>query len=203
MATRIVLAVTGASGMPYAVRLAEILAGEPEYELHLIVSRAAWTVLDLESGESGESGGGRGRGGEAGQAGERLRSLAHRVYDQDDFAAPPASGSWLHAGMIVCPCSMASLAAIANGLGSNLIHRAADVTLKEGRKLVLVPRETPMNRSHLRNMLLASEAGAVIMPACPGFYHRPASIADMVNHLAGRILDQLGVHLPLFKRWGE
>jgi 4-hydroxy-3-polyprenylbenzoate decarboxylase len=203
MANRIVLAVTGASGMPYAVRLAELLGAAPEVELHLIVSKAAWTVLDLESGKRGESGGQAGPAGLEGPMGEKFRSLAHRVYDQDDFGAPPASGSWLHAGMIVCPCSMASLAAIASGLGSNLIHRAADVTLKERRPLVLVPRETPMNRSHLRNMLLASEAGAVVMPACPGFYHQPATIADLVDHLAARILDQIGVHLPLFKRWGE
>jgi flavin prenyltransferase len=182
---RIVLAVTGASGMLYARTLAGFL--HETCELTLIVSNAAWLVWDQETGSSPQD----------------LKNLARHCYTQHDLAAPPASGSWQHQGMVVCPCSMASLAAIANGLGSNLIHRAADVTLKECRKLILVPRETPCNAIHLRNMLAASQAGAVIMPASPGFYHRPRSIQDLVDQFAARILDALGMEHGRALRWGE
>jgi len=140
---------------------------------------------------------------EADFAPDALIALAHKHYSEKDIAAGPASGSWRHAGMIVCPCSMASLAAIAQGFGTNLIHRAADVTLKEGKRLVLVTRETPLSLIHIKNMLAAKEAGATIVPASPGFYHKPKTIDDMVNHLAGRILDQLGIDNTLFTRWGE
>jgi len=184
---RILLAVTGASGPQYAMALARALSGREDIELHLILSEAANKVIALEADFGPED----------------LLKLAHASYDEKNIAAGPASGSWRHAGMIVCPCSMASLGAIAHGLGTNLIHRAADVTLKEGRKLVLVTRETPLNLIHIKNMLAAKEAGADIVPASPGFYHRPKSIDDLVNHLAGRILDQLGIDNALFKRWGE
>lgn len=180
---RILLAVTGASGMPYAATLARTLGGMPGIELHMIVSDAARKVMALEHGA------------------ESMEAHAHNIHDQGNIGAPPASGSWTHHGMVVCPCSMASLAAIASGLGSNLIHRAADVTLKERRPLVLVPRETPLSRIHLENMLRAHAAGAFIVPASPGFYNGPQSIQDLVDHLCARILDQL--HLPhsLSKRW--
>ncbi|PKN09120.1 MAG: phenolic acid decarboxylase subunit B [Deltaproteobacteria bacterium HGW-Deltaproteobacteria-8] len=184
---RIILAVTGASGPQYAMALARALSGRPDIELHLILSEAAKKVIALE----------------ADFRPEELEALAHASYSEKDIAAGPASGSWQHAGMIVCPCSMASLGAIAHGLGTNLIHRAADVTLKEGRKLILVTRETPLSLIHIKNMLAAKEAGADIVPASPGFYHRPKTIDDLVNHLAGRILDQLGIENTLFKRWGE
>ena len=184
---RILLAVTGASGPQYAMALARALSGRPDIELHLILSEAAKKVMALEADFGPED----------------LLTLAHASYSEKDIAAGPASGSWRHAGMIVCPCSMASLGAIAQGLGTNLIHRAADVTLKEGRKLVLVTRETPLNLIHIKNMLAAKEAGADIVPASPGFYHKPKTIDDLVNHLAGRILDQLGIDNALFKRWGE
>ncbi|MBU1042684.1 MAG: UbiX family flavin prenyltransferase [Proteobacteria bacterium] len=187
MPKRILLAVTGASGPQYALALARALSGRADIELHLIVSEAAKKVIALE----------------ADFRPEELTALAHASHDEKNIAAGPASGSWQHAGMIVCPCSMASLGAIAHGLGTNLIHRAADVTLKEGRKLVLVTRETPLSLIHIKNMLAAKEAGADIVPASPGFYHRPKTIDDMVNHLAGRILDQLGIDNALFKRWGE
>ncbi len=187
MTKRILLAVTGASGPQYAMALARALSGREDIELHLILSEAAKKVIALEADFGPED----------------LLKLAHASYDEKNIAAGPASGSWRHAGMIVCPCSMASLGAIAHGLGTNLIHRAADVTLKEGRKLVLVTRETPLNLIHIKNMLAAKEAGADIVPASPGFYHRPKSIDDLVNHLAGRILDQLGIDNALFKRWGE
>jgi len=187
MTKRIILAVTGASGPQYALALAKALSGREGIELHLIVSEAAKKVIALE----------------AEFRPEELAALAHASYDEKNIAAGPASGSWQHAGMIVCPCSMASLGAIAHGMGTNLIHRAADVTLKEGRKLILVTRETPLSLIHIKNMLAAKEAGASIMPASPGFYHKPRTIDDLVNHLVGRILDQLGIDNALFKRWGE
>ncbi len=186
-AKRIILAVTGASGQQYAHALARALSLAEGVELHLILSEAAKKVMALE----------------ADFAPAELEALATAVYSEKDIAAGPASGSWRHAGMIVCPCSMASLAAIAQGLGTNLIHRAADVTLKEGGRLILVTRETPLNLIHIKNMLAAKEAGADIVPASPGFYHKPQTIEDMVNHLAGRVLDQLGVEHALFRRWGE
>lgn len=185
--SRIILAVTGASGMPYAVALARFLAAAPDIELHLIVSDAAKRVLELESDVSAEA----------------LAAMAERHYGQNEYDAGPASGSWRHGGMVVCPCSMATLAAIACGLGSNLIHRAADVTLKEGRKLVLVPRETPFSEIHLKNMLAARQAGAVILPPNPGFYNKPKTIDDLVAFVAGRILDALGVTHRLMKGWKE
>jgi len=184
---RIVLAVTGASGMPYALTLARALAATPGVELHCIVSNAARTVLEVETDEGPDA----------------FAGLATRSYGQDDLAAPPASGSWQHAGMVVCPCSMASLAAVARGLGTNLIHRAADVCLKERRPLVLVPRETPLSRIHLENMLAAHAAGAHIVPACPGFYHKPKTIQDLCGHLAARVLDLLAIPHDLCPRWGE
>jgi len=183
--TRIILAVTGASGMPYAVALARELAKTAE--LHLIISDAAKEVLALESDVRADG----------------LAGMAHTVYSQHELAAGPASGSWRHGGMIVCPCSMASLAAIAAGLGSNLIHRAADVTLKEGRKLILVPRETPLSEIHLRNMLSAKRAGAAIVPACPGFYNRPRSMDDIADFIAARALDLLDIPHNLGKRWQD
>lgn len=173
--------------MPYAVALARELQTNSETEPHIILSDAARKVLELES--------------EVGA--EELTAMAHATYSQHDLAAGPASGSWRHAGMIVCPCSMASLAAIAGGLGSNLIHRAADVTLKEGRKLVLVPRETPFNEIHLRNMLAARQAGAIILPACPGFYNRPRTIEDIADFIAARALDLLDIPHGLGKRWKD
>lgn len=182
---RIVLAVTGASGMPYARNLAEMLGHRRE--LHLIVSKAGWLVWNQEMEAPREA----------------LLNTAFRAYSQDDLAAPPASGSWQHQGMVVCPCSMASLAAIARGLGGNLIHRSADVTLKERRRLVLVTRETPLSSIHLENMLAATRAGAVVLPASPGFYHRPRTIQDLTEQLCGRILDALGVDHDATQRWGE
>ena len=131
-----------------------------------------------------------------------LEGSFHRLHDVADIAAPPASGSWEHHGMVVCPCSMASLAAIAGGAGTNLLHRAADVTLKERRPLVLVPRETPLNEIHLKNMLRAHRAGAMIMPPCPGFYHRPETIDALVAGFVGRMLEQLGLDHDLYARWG-
>lgn len=182
---RFVFAVTGASGMPLAVTLLRAFAAIPGVELHLVVSDAARQVLHHESSLDMAD----------------LARCAHTVHACGDFAAGPASGSWRHDGMVVCPCSMATLAAIAHGTGTNLIHRAADVTLKERRPLVLVTRETPLSRVHMANMLAAAEAGATIMPPCPGFYTKPQTVQDLLDHLAGRILDQIGVSHSLGQRW--
>jgi 4-hydroxy-3-polyprenylbenzoate decarboxylase len=180
-----VLAVTGASGMPYALGLAHVLGSDPHRELHVIVSQAARLVLQTETPD--------------GYA--RLTRYATAVWDEKDIGAPPASGSWHHNGMVVCPCSMASLGAIAHGLASNLIHRAADVTLKEKRPLILVPRETPLSRIHVQNMLTAMDAGATILPPCPGFYAQPRTIDDLVAQITGRILDHLGIDHGLTTPW--
>jgi len=182
---RIVLAVSGASGMPYALTLARALAAAPGVQTHLILSDAARVVLARESDATPDD----------------FAALAYATHDAANFAAPPSSGSWRHAGMVVCPCSMATLAAIASGAGTNLVHRAADVTLKERRPLVLVTRETPLSRIHLENMLRATDAGATILPASPGFYHRPASVQDLADQLCGRILDTLSVAHSLSRPW--
>jgi 4-hydroxy-3-polyprenylbenzoate decarboxylase len=184
---RILLAITGASGAPYALSLLQVLAEHPRIDLHVIISPAAETILELESGTKLED----------------LPLNGCTLHDCMDIAAPPASGSWLHQGMIVCPCSMASLANIRHGTGRNLIHRAADVTLKEKLPLILVPRETPLSSIHLENMLGLDRAGARIVPASPGFYHRPDTVQDLINHLVGRILDQLGLSHALTPRWGD
>lgn len=180
---KIVLALTGASGMPYGLELIRQFKKQ-DLELHLVVSNAARKVLPLET--SGF---------------ESVLGMADHIYNQDKMEAPISSGSFFHAGMVVCPCSMATLSAIACGTGNNLIHRAADVTLKERRPLILVPRETPYNRIHLKNMLSAHDSGAVILPPCPGFYQGPESIDDLIKHIAGRILDALNIENNLFKRW--
>ncbi|MGX9367215.1 UbiX family flavin prenyltransferase [Desulfoplanes sp. PS50] len=180
-----VLAVTGASGMPYALRLAEAMGASENRELHIVVSQAARTVLEIET-----------RDGYA-----LLASHATAVWNEKEIGAPPASGSWHHDGMIVCPCSMASLAAIAHGLASNLIHRAADVTLKEKRPLILVPRETPLSRIHVQNMLTIMDAGATMIPPCPGFYSKPLTIDDLIDQITGRILDHLGIDHRLTSPW--
>lgn len=184
---RIILAVTGASGTVYAAALANELGRRDDIELHLIISDAARQVMAQETDITPDS----------------LAARAFAVHPLADIGAPPASGSWRHQGMIICPCSMATLSAVATGQGNTLIHRAADVTLKERGRLVLVTRETPVSAIHLKNMLAANRAGAVIMPACPGFYHRPETIGDLAAHLAGRILDQLDIPHALHARWGE
>lgn len=196
----LVLAVTGASGSVYAIRLLEVLlrAGRT---VHIIISPAAVEVFAKEMGQTLDAA----RFDPVSFLGERaagldLSRLRHHHYR--DFNAGIASGTFLTAGMVVCPCSMGTVAAIAHGLSENLIHRAADVHLKERRKLVLVPRETPLGLVQLRNLTAAAEAGAVILPAMPAFYTLPRSIADMVDFVVGRICDQLGVEHDLLRRWG-
>ncbi|HXG10738.1 MAG TPA: flavin prenyltransferase UbiX [Gemmataceae bacterium] len=197
-ATDLVLAMTGASGAPYGVRLLEVLL-QAGRTVHLIVSPAAAQVLERETDrricldrfEPADL---------LGRAVGPGRVVYHHY---QDFRAGIASGSFLTAGMVVCPCSMGTAAAIAHGLSQNLIHRAADVHLKERRRLILVPRETPLNVIQLRNLAACAEAGAVVLPAMPAFYTRPRTLQDALDFIVGRICDQLGVEHRLLKRWGD
>jgi len=189
----LVFAVTGASGAPYAVRLLEKLA-EAAVPLALIVSGHGWRLLEQETGI-------RDIAALRERVGAKCWDDAVTVYDDSDRGAPPASGSAPSRGMVVCPCSMGTLSAISVGASRSLIERAADVALKERRPLILVPRETPLSSIHLRNMLRVSLAGATVLPAAPGFYARPGSIAELVDFVVARVLDQLGVEHPIGKRW--
>ena len=191
----IVVAITGASGAPYAVRLLESLA-EARRAVQLIVSSHGLRLLDTEMGIKTIDALRERVGGERWD-----RSIT--VFDDADRGAAPASGSALSDGMVICPCSMGTLSAIAVGASRSLVERAADVALKERRKLILVPRETPLSAVHLENMLRLTHAGAIVMPAAPGFYHRPASIDDLVNFIVARVLDHLGVAHRLVARWGS
>lgn len=183
---RILVGVSGASGAPLAAELLRALR-ETDLESHLIVSDGAWKTLAQETNLSREE----------------FCALADEVYDVRDTGAPPASGSWRTLGMAVVPCSMKTLAGIHSGFSDNLLLRAADVTMKERRKLVLVPRECPMGAIHLRNQYELSLMGAVILPPVLSYYQRPESIRDMERHLVGKILDQFGVDCRAFRRWGE
>jgi 4-hydroxy-3-polyprenylbenzoate decarboxylase len=194
----LVVAVTGASGSPYAVRLLEALltAGRT---VHLVISPAATEVMERELGVTIDLA----RFDAAVLLGARHIDVSRLHYHHfRDFQAGIASGSFLTAGMVVCPCSMGTVAAIAHGISENLIHRAADVHLKERRKLVLVPRETPLGLVQLKNLLAVAEAGAVVLPAMPAFYTLPKSVDDMIDFMVGRVCDQLGVEHRLLKRWG-
>lgn len=194
----LIVAMTGASGADYGLRLLEILlhAGRT---VHFSISPAACEVLKTEKGKAIDL--------DSFQPGalfdEPQLSLERLHYHHfRNFQAGIASGSFLTGGMVICPCSMGTVAAVAHGISENLIHRAADVHLKERRKLVLVPRETPLGVVQLRNLTAVAEAGAVVLPAMPAFYIRPQSITDMVDFVVGRICDQLGVEHSLFRRWG-
>jgi flavin prenyltransferase len=189
----VVLAMTGASGAPYAVRLLGVLASH-HVPLWLIVSDHGWRLLQQESGIADAAALQVATGGDW--------SSVTRFYDEDR-GARPASGSQPTAGMVVCPCSMGTVSAIAQGSSRSLVERAADVTLKERRKLILVPRETPLSLIHLRNLVQVTEAGAVVIPAAPGFYHRPTSVADLVDFIVQRVLDQLGLDIAIGKRWED
>ncbi|MCC6418369.1 MAG: UbiX family flavin prenyltransferase [Gemmataceae bacterium] len=200
-ATDLVVAMTGASGAPYGVRLLEVLlrAGRT---VHFTLSLAAVQVLEEEMDRRVNLGCFDARD-LLGDAADAAAPGQLRYYDHRDFRAGIASGSFLTGGMAVCPCSMGTTAAIAHGLSQNLIHRAADVHLKERRKLILTPRETPLSAVQLRNLALCAEAGAVVLPGMPAFYTRPRSLQDMIDFVVGRICDQLGVEHQLFRRWGE
>lgn len=201
MTKTICLALTGASGMPYGLRLLDCLLAAG-CKVQLLYSQAAQVVARQEMAVDLPS-----RPSEAKAA--LLARFPHAdpdklaVYGREEWFAPVASGSNPPDAMIICPCSMGTLAAIAQGLADNLIERAADVVLKEGRKLVLVPRETPFSAIHLENMLSLSRVGAVILPPSPGFYQHPQSVQDIVDFVVARVLDQIGVPHALMQRWGE
>ncbi len=201
MTKTICLALTGASGMPYGLRLLDCLLAAG-CKVQLLYSQAAQVVARQEMAVDLPS-----RPSEAKAA--LLARFPHAdpdklaVYGREEWFAPVASGSNPPDVMIICPCSMGTLAAIAQGLADNLIERAADMVLKEGRKLVLVPRETPFSAIHLENMLRLSRVGAVILPPSPGFYQHPQSVQDIVDFVVARVLDQIGVPHALMQRWGE
>src|SRR5437870_12728092 len=187
----VILAITGASGAPYGVRLLEVLA------LHhvptwLMISSHGWRLIEAECGIKDDAGLRKATGGEW---------TSVRVFDDTDRGAEAASGSARTAGMVICPCSMGTVAAIAHGTSRSLIERAADVTLKERRRLVLVPRETPLSLVHLRNMTAVAEAGAIVLPAAPGFYQRPQQVSELVDFIVQRIVDHFGLAINLTKRW--
>ena len=183
---KIVVGLSGSSGVIYGIRLLEILRGIPEVESHLVLSKGAEVTLMLETPYGVDE----------------VKSLADVVYDPGNLAAAVSSGSFRVSGMVVMPCSMKSLAQIALSLNDNLLTRAADVTLKERRKLVLVPRETPLHLGHLRHMTAVTEMGGVILPPVPSFYHAPKTIMDLVDQTVGKVLDQFGIEHRLFQRWG-
>jgi 4-hydroxy-3-polyprenylbenzoate decarboxylase len=175
---------TGASGVIYGVRTLEVLH-ELGVETELIVSKTAQKILEIEAGRKVED----------------LKALSTRFYSEEDMFSPLSSGSYPTDGMVIVPCSMKTLACVAQGISDNLIARAAEVTLKQGRRLVVVPRETPLNQIHLENLLRLKAAGAVILPACPAFYHRPSTIQDLVDFIVGKILEALGLQHQLYRGW--
>jgi 4-hydroxy-3-polyprenylbenzoate decarboxylase len=187
----LILAISGASGAPYAVRLLQVLASH-QVPTWLIVSSHGWRLLQTECAIADRDGLHEATGGDWSSV---------TVYPNDDRGAHPASGSCPTRGMIVCPCSMATLSAIAHGSSRSLIERAADVTLKERRSLIVVPRETPLSLVHLRNMTQLAEAGAVVLPAAPGFYHQPKQVAQLVDFVVQRVLDQVGLDIEVADRW--
>lgn len=182
---RIVVAISGASGAIYGIRAVEAIRADPAVELHLIVSSGAKATIGYETDRTVEE----------------IQKLAHVVHEEKDLAATIASGSFQTHGMLIAPCSIRTMAAVASAMNDNLIVRAADVHLKERRTLVLMVRETPLNATHLRLMHELSLAGAVILPPVPAFYHRPKTLMDLVDHSVGKALDQLGVAHTLFERW--
>ncbi|TYO95440.1 4-hydroxy-3-polyprenylbenzoate decarboxylase [Geothermobacter ehrlichii] len=197
--SRMLVGITGASGAAYGLRLVrELLTAG--HEVAVLLTDAGRKVVRLETGLELPA--------DVGRSQERLRQYFDAdtrlcQYALDDFFAPVASGTSAPQAMIVCPCSMGSLGRIAAGLADNLLERAADVVLKEGKKLILVPRETPLNAIHLENMLRLCRTGAVILPAMPGFYQQPQTVGDLIDFVVGKVLDQLGVEHRLFGRWGE
>ena len=196
----ITLAVTGASGVQYATRLLDVLVKEG-HQVFVMVSKAAHMVIATETEHKWPA-----------QAAQLEQVLTQqfsakqgqvKVFGKEDWMAPVASGSGAPTKMVVCPCSTGSLSAIANGASNNLIERAADVALKERRQLILVPREAPYSEIHLEHMLKLTKMGAVVIPASPGFYHKPKSVDDLVDFIVARILSQLGIEQTLLSKWGE
>ncbi len=184
---RIIVGITGASGSIYGVRLLEKLLARPEVEIHLLITRSGERTLFLETGKKPSE----------------IRSRVHQSYAIDDIGAALASGSFLTEGMVVAPCSIHTMSGIAAGISSNLLLRAADVTLKERRRLILAVRETPLHLGHLRSMATLTEMGAIIAPPAPGFYFHPHSIDDLVDHTVDRLLDLVGLPPADARRWPE
>ena len=182
---RIIVAISGASGAVYGARLLQVLRGLPGIETHLVVSDAGWRNLQHELGMERPA----------------AQALAHQVHDVNNVGAAIASGSFQCHAMVVAPCSMRTLAAIAHGLADNLLTRAADVMLNERRRLVLMVRETPLHLAHLRNMVAVTEMGGIVCPPLPAFYLRPQTVEDVVNHSVARVLDLIDVEHQLAPRW--
>ncbi len=182
---KIILAITGSSGVIYGIRLLEELRNR-KVDVTLILSEAGKKVVELETD----------------YAINKLYALSSEHYSEFEYISPVISGSYKIDGMVICPCSMKTVSAIANGYSANVISRAAECCLKEGRPLIIVFRETPLSLIHLRNLTSLKEAGACIMPAAPGFYHKPESINDLINFIVGRIMDQLNIENNIYYRWG-
>ena len=183
---KILVGITGSSGVIYGIRLVEVLS-KFEHEVYLIISGNAEKVIEKESEIEME----------------KIKEYARAIYDNNDFYSPPASGSFAIDAMVIIPCSLKTLSAIANGYADTLISRAAICCLKEGRKTILVIRETPLDLSSLLNMIKARMSGGIILPASPAFYHKPKKVMDLVDFIVGKVLDQLGIKHSLFRRWGE
>ena len=186
MNKRLVVGISGASGVTYGVRLLQVLQ-DTDYETHLIISKSGELNIQIETDHDPAD----------------VKALADYVYDHKNIAAALASGSFLTAGMVVVPCTIKTLSGIANSYNENLLVRAADVTLKEKRKLALVVRETPLHKGHLRLLTMAADMGAHILPPVPSFYHMPKTIEDIIDQTIGKILDFMGIEHNLFNRWGE
>jgi 4-hydroxy-3-polyprenylbenzoate decarboxylase len=182
---RIIVGINGASGVIYGIRLLQVLSTIKDVETHLIISAAGARTIEIETEFTAKS----------------VGELADHTYDIDDIGARLASGSFVCEGMIVAPCSMKTLSALANSYGDNLLTRAADVTLKERRRLLLMVRETPLHLGHLKNMMAVTEMGGIILPPVPGFYHKPQTIQDIIDHVVGKALDLLNIQHNLFNRW--
>ena len=176
------MGISGASGAGYGIRLLQVLQGS---EIHLILTDSARKIIEVETDFSPEN----------------VEDLADHVYAEDDFTAPIASGSYRFDAMVIIPCSMKTLAGVASGLSDNLIGRSAEICLKDRRRLVMVPRETPLSLIQLKNMVSVTEAGAVVLPACPAFYSKPQNLDDLIDVLVGRVLDLIGVENNLYPRW--
>jgi 4-hydroxy-3-polyprenylbenzoate decarboxylase len=183
---RLVVGITGSSGVIYGIKVLEVLL-KIKIETHLIISKWGERNVQIETDKSVEF----------------VKSLATRNYNNDDMAAPISSGSFKTDGMAIVPCSMKTLSSIANGYDDSLVSRAAGVCIKESRRLVIVPRETPLSKIHLQNMISLADIGVIVLPAMPGFYQRPKSMDDMITHIAGKILDQFGIEHNIYRRWGE
>ena len=186
MSKRLVVGISGASGVTYGVRLLQVLQ-DTDYETHLIISKSGELNIEIETDYDSAD----------------VKAMADYVYDHKNMAASLASGSFLTAGMVVVPCTIKTLSGIANSYNENLLVRAADVTLKEKRKLALVVRETPLHKGHLRLMTMAADMGAHILPPVPSFYHMPKTIEDIIDQTIGKIFDFMGIEHDLFRRWGD